>query len=162
MKQTSTRKEKRCNSKERKGNKMRKKTLLVVGYASSRRGWTTGPCVFTQPSPSHDCRRSVANFAPASASAQPPPSLIRWPSESAARPCRGSGSQGRRSRAPYSSTTRRAESSSCPPPAPSPPPGAFLNPKPSLSVSHLSSHPLLDVSKPETGCSRCCFGCVRR
>jgi hypothetical protein len=86
----------------------------------------------------------------------------RWPSESAARPCRGSGSQGRRSRAPYSSTTRRAESSSYPPPAPSPPPGAFLNPKPSLSVSHLSSHPLLDVLKPETGCSRCCFGYVRR
>jgi len=51
---------------------------------------------------------------------------------SAAKPCRGSGSRGRRSRAPCSSTTRRAESSSYPPPpAPPPPPGALLDPKPS-------------------------------
>jgi len=115
----------------------KKKKILVVGYAPNPRGGLLG-CVFSccpaQPTTVGALSLTYPHFPSVSLSAQPPPSLAscHQSRRSAAKPCRGSGSRGRRSRAPCSSTTRRAESSSYPPPpAPPPPPGALLDPKPS-------------------------------
>jgi hypothetical protein len=70
------------------------------------------------------------------------------------RPCRDSGSRGRRSRAPCSSTMRREASFFFPPPPARPPPGAYSNPKPSHFCPLATRSPFA-VSKSET--RRCGF-----
>ena len=112
--------------------KRSRKTLPVGGCVKGPSGGTMGrafPLDGTRVPPS--LAVSPSPFLPTSPTAS---RAIVARHQSGGRPCPGSGSRGRRSPAPYSSTTRRAGLfSSPPPPAPHPPLGAVPNPKPSPS-----------------------------
>ena len=139
--------------------KRSRKTLPVVGCVKGPSGGTMGrafPLDGTRVPPS--LAVSPSPFLPTSPTAS---RAIVARHQSGGRPCPGSGSRGRRSPAPYSSTTRRAGlSSSPPPPAPHPPLGAVPNPKPSPSPL-VPAFVAWCVKIWDWVCC-CCFGCVWR